>query len=382
MKIVIAPDSFKGSLSAQQAAAIIQKAFQNHFPKAEIITVPLADGGEGTAQALVTTTHGSFYEVEVLDAYHRPTKAQFGLLGNQKTAIIEMANASGIQFKPQPTQSILDATTYGTGQLVTTALDLGVKHLIIGLGGSATNDGGAGMAQALGIRFLDANQQELPFGGGYLTDLTTIDCTHLDPRLKDTTITLACDVTNPLLGFQGATKVFSSQKGANTQQQLILEQSLSNYATIIARQFHKNINIPGAGAAGGLAAGFLAFTPAKIASGIETVITATDLKQHLKQADLVITGEGSIDYQTQFGKTPFGVLKATQEVAPNSPVIGLAGRLSSDLDTLYDLGFTAFFSITPQAMPLSEALATAPKNLQQTADNLARLIKSQQKPPL
>lgn len=374
MKIVIAPDSFKGSLTAAEVAKAIQCGVQRVLPDADIVTVPMADGGEGTTQALVDATDGQMIGVDVINPLGESVIAQYGILGDGDTAVIEMAAASGIQFVDEETKNPLTTTTYGTGQLVIDALDHGVTTIIVGLGGSATNDGGAGMAQALGAHLLDKDDHEIGFGGAALRDLCTIDCSHLDKRLDDVRIILASDVTNPLLGSCGASAVFGPQKGATPEMVQTLDAALGNYAKIIERDLHRNVAaIPGAGAAGGLGAGFLAFTDATMKPGIDLVVEATQLKKRAMNADFCITGEGGIDYQTQFGKTPLGVAQAVKEVAPECIVVAIAGHVGEGCEVLYDKGIDAIFGIMPGVATMQDAIEHARENVERTAENVVKL---------
>lgn len=378
MKVVIAPDSFKGSLSAQQAAKAIRQGVLRAQPNAECIMVPMADGGEGTVRSLVDATGGRMVTAHVTGPLGKGVEASYGLLGDGRTGVIEMAAASGIQFVDARTKNPLITTTYGTGELILDALDHGVNALIIGLGGSATNDGGAGMAQALGVRLLDKKGNPLPFGGAALADLMTVDCSQLDPRLSDVTINLASDVTNPLTGEHGASHVFGPQKGATPEMVERLDASLAHYARIIREQTGRNIEqVPGAGAAGGLGAGFLAFTNATMRSGVDLVVEATGLKAKATGAQYCITGEGGIDFQTRYGKTPVGTARAVKEAAPECTVIALAGNVGSGIEQLYDSGIDAIFGILPGVCTLEEAVTAeqAQANLARTAENVARLFK-------
>lgn len=378
MKIVIAPDSFKGCMTAQQAAQAIAEGVRKAIPDAQLELVPMADGGEGTVQSLVDATGGSFITETVTGPLGAPVEARYGLLGNGETAVIEMAAASGINFVDERTRNPLITTTYGTGELVKDALSRGVTQIIVGLGGSATNDGGAGMAQALGVRLLDADGNELPFGGAVLANLAAIDTSHIDSRLQNVEMLLASDVTNPLTGERGASAVFGPQKGATPQMVQQLDAALHHYAQIIERDTGKSVeNIPGAGAAGGLGAGFLAFTNAQMRSGISLVVEATHLKERARDAAYCFTGEGGIDAQTHYGKTPMGVAQAVKESAPDCTLIALAGNVGEGTDVLYGDGIDAILGIVPGAVTLSDALAHGRENLERTAQNVARIIARQ-----
>lgn len=375
MKFVIAPDSFKESMTAKAAAVAIQAGLQKIYPDADYELVPMADGGEGTVQSLVDATEGEIITADVQNPLDETVSVFYGVLGDQQTAVIEMSAASGIQFVTTETKNPLITTTYGTGQLIKDALDRGMRRFIIGLGGSATNDGGAGMAEALGVRFLDENGQQIARGGAALATLHEIDMSNLDPRVAESEFLLASDVTNPLVGETGASAVFGPQKGATPAMVAELDAALTNYAAVIKAQLGVDLaNTPGAGAAGGLGAGMLAFTQAKMQSGISLVVEATELVAKAANADVAFVGEGAIDFQTQYGKTPMGAAQAVKQASPNAKVIGLAGYVGDGIDALYDLGIDAVFSIVPGAVDLPTAMKTGEANLTRTAENIARLL--------
>lgn len=375
MKFVIAPDSFKESMTAKAAAVAIQAGLQKIYPDADYELVPMADGGEGTVRSLVDATDGEIITADVQNPLEETVKSFYGVLGDQQTAVIEMSAASGIQFVTTETKNPLITTTYGTGQLIKDALDRGMRRFIIGLGGSATNDGGAGMAEALGVRFLDENGQQIARGGAALATLHEIDMSNLDPRVAESEFLLASDVTNPLVGETGASAVFGPQKGATPAMVAELDAALTNYAAVIKAQLGVDLaNTPGAGAAGGLGAGMLAFTQAKMQSGISLVVEATELVAKAANADVAFVGEGAIDFQTQYGKTPMGAAQAVKQASPNAKVIGLAGYVGDGIDALYDLGIDAVFSIVPGAVDLPTAMKTGEANLTRTAENIARLL--------
>lgn len=375
MKFVIAPDSFKESMTAKAAAVAIQAGLQKIYPDADYELVPMADGGEGTVQSLVDATEGEIITADVQNPLDETVSAFYGVLGDQQTVVIEMSAASGIQFETTETKNPLITTTYGTGQLIKDALDRGMRRFIIGLGGSATNDGGAGMAEALGVRFLDENGQQIARGGAALATLHEIDMSNLDPRVAESEFLLASDVTNPLVGETGASAVFGPQKGATPAMVAELDTALTNYAAVIKAQLGVDLaNTPGAGAAGGLGAGMLAFTQAKMQSGISLVVEATELVAKAANADVAFVGEGAIDFQTQYGKTPMGAAQAVKQASPNAKVIGLAGYVGDGIDALYDLGINAVFSIVPGAVDLPTAMKTGEANLTRTAENIARLL--------
>ena len=376
MKIVIAPDSFKGSLTARQAADAIERGVRRVTPDADIISIPMADGGEGTVRALVDATGGRLIPVRVTGPLGEPVAATYGILGDGTTAVIEMAEAAGLHLvgiAPDP----LRATTRGVGELILDALGRGAERIIVGLGGSATNDGGAGTAPAPGVRLVGAGGWNPPGGGGGGADLARIDCTGLDPRVTRAPIVLASDVTNPLTGPDGATAVFGPQKGATPAMIEQLDRALGHYAEVIRRDTGRSVDaIPGAGAAGGLGTGFLAFTDATMRSGIDLVIETVGLKERSVGADYCFTGEGCVDGQTQYGKTPMGAARAVHEAAPACRVIALAGSIGEDAEQLNALGFAAVFGIQPGAVSLQEALAGASRNLERTAEQVMRLLVS------
>ncbi|WP_321408993.1 glycerate kinase [Tolumonas auensis] len=374
MKIVIAPDSYKESLSAMEVAIQIEAGFREIYPDAEYIKLPVADGGEGTVDAMVAATGGRQINVSVTGPTGKPVLAHFGITGNQQCAVIEMASASGLECIPPEERNPLITTSYGTGELIKAALDLGVTEFIIGLGGSATNDGGAGMLQALGIHLLDKTGHNIGKGGQCLSELEYVDVSGMDPRLKQCRITVACDVTNPLTGPQGASAIFGPQKGANPAMVRFLDENLKHYAEVIARQTGKDVEFaPGAGAAGGLGAALLAFLNAELRSGIEIVTEAVELEKAIMDADLVITGEGRIDSQSIKGKVPVGVARLAKR--HNKPVIGIAGSLSSDVAVVYEHGIDCVFSVLNKVCSLDEALNDAAANVRLTARNIAATLR-------
>lgn len=374
MKVVIAPDSFKESLTALEVADSIERGFKRILPNEDYIKVPMADGGEGTVQSLVDATGGEIIAQSVTGPLGQPAEAFFGMLGNGTTAVIEMAAASGLHLVPPKKRNPLLTTTRGTGELILAALDRGASHIIIGIGGSATNDGGAGMARALGAKLLDKNGDEIGDGGGALGDLAKIEVGGMDPRLRQIQIDVACDVDNPLTGERGASAIFGPQKGATPEMVAQLDGYLDQFARIIERDLGKKIkDVPGAGAAGGLGAGLLAFAPAVLKRGVDIVIQATGLEEIVKGADLVITGEGKIDRQTLFGKTPIGVAKTAKK--HKVPVIALAGNVADDSSVVHQEGIEALFSIVPGVMLLEDALLNGAKYVENTAANIAAVWK-------
>ena len=372
MKIVIAPDSYKESLTAMEVATAIESGFQHVLPQAEYIKLPMADGGEGTVQSLVDATNGEIIHQSVTGPLGQPVDGFYGLLGDGKTAIIEMAAASGLHLVEPELRNPLLTTTYGTGELIRAVLDRGVEHIIVGIGGSATNDGGLGMAQALGIGMLDAAGNSLANGGGALADLASIDMSQLDPRLASVRLEVACDVDNPLCGAKGASHVFGPQKGATPEMVEQLDSNLNHYAHMMKVLLGKDVTeMSGAGAAGGLGAALLGLLDAELRPGIEIVIDAVDLSEVLKDANLVITGEGRIDSQTIHGKTPIGVARCAKQY--QLPVIGIAGCLSTDCDVVYEHGIDAVFAVVNRSVDLPTALKEAAENVEITARNVAAI---------
>ncbi|WP_407247015.1 glycerate kinase [Klebsiella aerogenes] len=373
MKIVIAPDSYKESLSALDVATAIETGFREIYPHAEYVKVPVADGGEGTVEAMVAATQGHIVQVSVTGPLGEPVNAFYGLSGDMRCAYIEMAAASGLESVPPTRRNPLLTTSWGTGELIRHALDAGVSQIIIGIGGSATNDGGAGMAQALGAKLLSAGQQQIAPGGGALETLARIDLSELDPRLADCRIDVACDVTNPLTGPQGASAVFGPQKGATAAMIERLDRGLQHFAQIIDRDLDIDVLNPGrGGAAGGMGAALYAFCGANLRPGIEIVTDALGLAELVADADLVITGEGRIDSQTIHGKVPVGVAKVAKRF--NVPVIGIAGSLTADVGVVHQHGLDAVFSVLYSVCTLEEALANAAANVRMTARNVAAVL--------
>jgi len=355
MKIVVAPDSFKGSLTAVEVSDAIEQGIREIFPEAEIVKIPMADGGDGTVQCLVNATGGKILREKVMGPLGDEVLASYGILGDEKTAVIEMAEASGLTLVPENKRNPLITTTYGTGQLIKAALDQGCRKMIIGIGGSATNDGGAGMVQALGVELLDKDGEEIGFGGGELKKVFRINTKYLDNRLSETKVLIASDVSNPLCGPKGASKIYGPQKGATPEMVKKLDESLVYFAEIIKRDLNKDVkDIPGAGAAGGLGVSLMAFLDAELRPGIEIIIEIVKLEQAIKDADLVITGEGKIDSQTIYGKAPIGVAKIAKKY--NIPVIAVAAIISDDADIVYQYGISSLISVTGQPMRLDESV--------------------------
>ena len=374
MNIVIAPDSFKESLTALEVAVAIKTGFERIFPNAEYQLVPMADGGEGTIQSLADATQGSLQKIAVIAPLANTVEAFWGLSGDKQTAFIEMAAASGLHLVAPEQRNPLVTTSYGTGELIKAALDRGVKKIILGIGGSATNDGGVGMLQALGIRFLNAQQQEIGFGGEQLAFISQIDLSALDPRLAQVEIEVACDVNNPLCGEYGASAIFGPQKGATAAMVEQLDKALAHFAQVVKSQLGKEIALhAGAGAAGGMGAGLLLLPNVRLKSGVQIVMEATHLQDKISQADLVITGEGRMDAQSIAGKTPIGVARLAKEL--NKPVIAIVGSLREDYSVVYQHGIHAVFPIIRQLSSLDELLKQGKENLISTAENVARVIK-------
>ena len=374
MRIVVAPDSFKGSLSALGVAEAIERGLRAVWPDAEVRKVPIADGGEGTVDALVAATGGRLEERTVRGPLGEPVRARWGVLGDGRTAVIEMAAASGLPLVPKDRRDPRLTTTYGTGELVRAALDAGLSRLVVGVGGSATNDGGTGLARALGVRFLDAAGQDLPEGGAALARLSRVELGGLDPRLASAEVTVACDVDNPLTGPRGASAVYGPQKGATPEMVKELDAALGHYAGVARTATGRDVaGLPGAGAAGGLGAGLLFFTPARLRPGVEIVLETTGFEALVDGADLVVTGEGRTDFQTAMGKAPVGVAAVAKR--HGVPVVCLAGGLGDGADDVLAKGIDALASVVPQAMPLEEAMARGAELVEAAAARMARLLR-------
>lgn len=373
MKIVIAPDSYKESLSATEVAQAIEKGFREIFPDAQYVSVPVADGGEGTVEAMIAATQGTEHSALVTGPLGEKVNACWGISGDGQTAFIEMAAASGLALVPPEKRNPLVTTSRGTGELILQALESGAKSIIIGIGGSATNDGGAGMVQALGARLCDANGTEIGDGGGSLNSLNTIDISGLDPRLKNCAIRVACDVTNPLTGDQGASRIFGPQKGATEERIVELDRNLSHFADIIKKSLRVDVkDVPGAGAAGGMGAALMAFLGADLRSGIEIVTQALNLEEHIHDCTLVVTGEGRIDSQSIHGKVPVGVANAAKKY--HKPVIGIAGSLTRDVGVVHQYGIDAVFSVLTSIGTLEEAFRGAFDNIYRASRNIAATL--------
>ncbi|HET7466727.1 MAG TPA: glycerate kinase [Candidatus Dormibacteraeota bacterium] len=364
LRIVVAPNSFKGSLSATQAARAIGRGVLQALPDAQIAEIPVADGGDGTVEALVTAHHGTFQWVNVEGPLGDPVHASYGLIDGRKTAVVELASASGFELISEARRDPRATSTYGFGQLLDAARGAGVNKIIAGIGGSATNDGGAGMAQAIGYRLLDEAGQDLPRGGAALLRLEHIDGGHVDPGWRAVEVLVACDVTNPLLGPAGASRVYGPQKGADEAAVELLDRALANLAAVIERDLGKKVaDVPGAGAAGGAGAGLMAFLDARLVRGAPLVVQTAGLDEALKGADLVITGEGRIDAQTAFGKAPGEVARRAQ--AAGVPVLFLAGTRGPGWDSLDALGIREVATLDSEGGPGSQNLAGLMENAEQ-----------------
>jgi glycerate kinase len=372
MKVVIAPDSLKECASAREVAEAIARGVRRVLEDAEIVLVPMADGGEGTVDALVAATAGRFVECEVTGPLGERTIARYGLLGDGKTAVIEMAAASGLALAPVERRDPRVTTTRGTGELMVDALDRGVRKIILGIGGSATNDAGAGMAQALGFSLRDGLGRELEPGGAALARLAAIDGSRKHGLLNACEVLVACDVDNPLCGARGASAVYGPQKGADAAAVKELDAALGHFAKVVETELGVSVlDLPGAGAAGGLGAGLAAFAGARLAPGVELVAEASGLAERLSGADLVFTGEGRLDGQTAHGKTPVGVARIARSMG--IPVVALAGALGDGYEAAYAHGVTAAFCICPKPVTLADAVAQAPEWLAGVAEAVMRL---------
>lgn len=377
MKVISALDSFKGSMSSIELSNIVEKGIKKIYPTAKVEKIPLADGGEGTVEALVSSTNGKIIEIMGTDPLGRKINTNYGILGDGKTAVIEMAKASGLDLLKEEERNPLLTTTYGTGELIADAIKKGYRKIIIGLGGSSTNDAGVGMLQALGFKFLDSYNNELGMGGKELNKIKFIDKSNVIKNLDKCKFEIACDVKNPLYGKNGAAYIYGKQKGATEKMIEELDLGLRNFAKIVSRTENKKIdNIAGAGAAGGLGGGILAFLNSELKSGVDIVIKNSHLEDKLKDADFLITGEGKIDNQSNMGKAPIGVAKLAKKYGV--PVIGLAGSIGKNIEQLHEEGLTAAFSIIKEPILLKEAMKkdVTENFLQKSVEELFRLIKS------
>ncbi len=375
MRVVVAPQSLKGSLSAAEAGQAIAQGVREVYPDAEISMVPIADGGEGTTQALVDASGGRLVQREVTGPLGTPVQAFLGLMGDGRTAVIEMAASSGLPLVPPERRDPRMTTTYGVGELILAALDEGCTHFIIGIGGSATNDGGAGMAQALGARLLDAQGQQLPFGGAALANLERIEIDRMDARLQQCSFEVASDVTNPLCGPTGASAVYGPQKGATPAMVAELDTALARYARILERDLGRAVHeIPGAGAAGGLGAGLLAFLHATMRPGARIVLEAVRLEEQLRGADLVITAEGRLDSQTAYGKSVGAVAALAKQYG--LPVLAIAGSLEEHYQELYTLGLDGIAVLPSGPMTLAEAMEQAARLTAEATERALRIFRA------
>ncbi|MCK5153514.1 MAG: glycerate kinase [Spirochaetales bacterium] len=373
MKILIAPDSFKGSATSRKAAEAIGKGVHLVFPNAELIEIPVADGGEGTVEALTDSLKGQVVKKRVKGPLGELVDAEYGILPGE-VAVIEMASASGLPLIPDNKRNPLITSTYGTGQLILDAMERGCREIILGIGGSATNDGGTGMARALGFRFLDLEGKELPEGGGSVIGLADIDDSGIDKRILETNFLIACDVTNPLTGPEGASYIYGAQKGASQSDIQHLDDALGKLAEIINIKYSRaNDNIPGAGAAGGLGYGLMEFCGGTLKSGIEIVLDLIKFNDYLDGVDLVISGEGRIDGQSVYGKVPVGI--AGRAKKKNIPVLVVVGDIGPKVEAVYDHGIDAVMSSVNKAMSLDEAMSRAYELLIDSSSRAMRMIK-------
>ena len=373
-KIIIAPDSFKGSLTSIEVANAIEEGIKNLITNCEIVKLPIADGGDGTMDTLVSALKGKKIKIKAHDPLMRPIKVEYGLVQNGKTAVIEMAIANGLTLLDIAEQNPSATTTFGTGEIIKDALKRGCHSFLIGIGGSATNDAGTGMLKALGYRFIDKNGKETDGTGNSLSKITKIDESRVMPELKEAQFTIACDVNNPFSGLNGAAYVYAPQKGASEQMVKELDEGMESFRQLIEKVKGLNLNtIPGTGAAGGLGGGFVAFLNAELKPGIEMVLQAIDFDKHLLNSDLVITAEGKLDKQTAMGKAASGILDAASQ--KKIPVIAIGGTVE-DKEVLLKRGFSSLFSTTPSTMPLQEAMQKdiAKRNIIKTTEQIIKSI--------
>jgi glycerate kinase len=380
VKIVLAPNAFKGSLSATAAARAIARGVRAALPEARIEQVPVADGGDGLTEVMLEALGGQLHRVRVQGPRGREVDAPLCYVPGARLAAVEMAVASGLTLLPEHHRDPTRASTYGTGQLIAAALDLGAKHIVVGLGGSATTDGGIGMAAALGVRFLDARDQPVEPVGGRLAELARIDASGLDPRIRSTRVEAVCDVDNPLLGERGAARVYAPQKGASPEQVEALEAGLAHLAEVVGRDPEAGAHhlLPGAGAAGGLGFGLRAFLGAQLRRGVDLVLDLVELDRHLEGAALAFTGEGQIDFQTAFGKAPAGVGERAK--AHEVPCIALAGSLGERIEALHEVGIDAVFSLCPGPIPLEQAMERGEEYLALVAEQATRAFLAGRRP--
>ena len=374
MKVLIAPQSYKGSISAIKVAEAIKEGALNIFPSIESLIIPVADGGDGTLETLVESTSGTIHNSNATGPLGNSIPVIWGTLGDNKTAIIEMARISGLALVPQNKRNPYYTTSYGLGEIIKEALDLDYRKFIIGIGGSATNDGGAGMAQALGAKLTDKNKKSIDLGGLALNEITKIDISGIDPRIHESEILVACDVNNPLCGPNGASFVYGPQKGASPEMVKTLDDALYHFGSQLISDTGINImEIAGSGAAGGIGGGMVGFLNAKLKPGVEIVLDTLDFDKSLKNVDLVITGEGQIDFQTVFSKAPIGVAKHAKKY--NIPVIAICGSLGKNYQDVHSHGIDAVIPITPKPMDLKEASDNAYELIKNTSEQIFRILK-------
>ena len=375
MKVVIAIDSLKGSLSSMEAGTAIKDGILAAKPDAEVIVKPLADGGEGTTDALIEGMNGERIDLTVTGPMHTPVDAYYGYLKDTNTAVMEMASAAGITLVPDSEKNPLLATSYGVGEMINDAIQRGCRNFIIGIGGSVTNDGGIGMLKALGVRFLDENGEDAGEGGQALAKIARIDVSGMNPLLKECHIQVACDVNNPLCGENGSTYVYGPQKGVTEDMKKTLDEAMAHFARVTSETLENDyMNTPGAGAAGGLGYAFLAYTGAALTPGIELILDAVGLEEELSGADVVVTGEGRLDFQTAMGKAPVGVARLAKKY--NAKVIAFAGSVTKEATACNKEGIDAFFPILRSVCTLAEAMdpVTARNNMTATVEQVFRLL--------
>ncbi|MCI5769226.1 MAG: glycerate kinase [Dorea longicatena] len=375
MKVVIAIDSLKGSLSSMEAGMAIKDGILAAKPDAEVIVKPLADGGEGTTDALIEGMNGERIDLTVTGPMHTPVDAYYGYLKDTNTAVMEMASAAGITLVPDSEKNPLLATSYGVGEMINDAIQRGCRNFIIGIGGSVTNDGGIGMLKALGVRFLDENGEDAGEGGQALAKIARIDVSGMNPLLKECHIQVACDVNNPLCGENGSTYVYGPQKGVTEDMKKTLDEAMAHFARVTSETLENDyMNTPGAGAAGGLGYAFLAYTGAALTPGIELILDAVGLEEELSGADVVVTGEGRLDFQTAMGKAPVGVAKLAKKY--NAKVIAFAGSVTKEATACNKEGIDAFFPILRGVCTLAEAMdpVAARNNMTATVEQVFRLL--------
>lgn len=375
MKVVIAIDSLKGSLSSMEAGMAIKDGILAAKPDTEVIVKPLADGGEGTTDALIEGMNGERIDLTVTGPMHTPVDAYYGYLKDTNTAVMEMASAAGITLVPDSEKNPLLATSYGVGEMINDAIQRGCRNFIIGIGGSVTNDGGIGMLKALGVRFLDENGEDAGEGGQALAKIARIDVSGMNPLLKECHIQVACDVNNPLCGKNGSTYVYGPQKGVTEDMKKTLDEAMAHFARVTSETLENDyMNTPGAGAAGGLGYAFLAYTGAALTPGIELILDAVGLEEELSGADVVVTGEGRLDFQTAMGKAPVGVARLAKKY--NAKVIAFAGSVTKEATACNKEGIDAFFPILRGVCTLAEAMdpVTARNNMTATVEQVFRLL--------